>query len=106
MAYNEHASAWGRPIGISGAGTLDVICTDVYGNTEGDWIYELAPFEGLAGNFSLDPLFCDWIGGDFTINASSPCMPANNECGILIGALGEGCTLSAAPPGDSAEPCP
>jgi len=27
---------------------------------------------------------------------TSPCLPANNECGVLIGALGQGCTMTAA----------
>ena len=24
-----------------------------------------------------------------------PCLPAHNECGVLIGALGQGCTMTA-----------
>ena len=33
-------------------------------------------------------------GGDYTLNASSPCLPGNHPDGVdcgLIGALGEGC---------------
>ena len=38
-----------------------------------------------------DPLFCSIPAEDFTLCANSPCLPANNVWGELIGALGEGC---------------
>jgi hypothetical protein len=48
----------------------------------------------LGGNFSADPLFCDLEGGDYTLDAASPCLPGQHpdgvECG-RIGALGLGC---------------
>jgi hypothetical protein len=68
-------------------------CTDVYGNTGGDWIDGIADFKGLDGNISLDPLFCDTANYDFHIAGSSPCAPGHpdNSCGTLIGALGIGC---------------
>ena len=42
-----------------------------------------------------DPLFCEPVActsapttaGAYTISDTSPCMPANNTCGVLIGAL-------------------
>ena len=46
---------------------------------------------GSGGNIEADPLLCDPGGGDFGLLAGSPCLPANNGCGVLIGALGEGC---------------
>jgi hypothetical protein len=42
-------------------------------------------------NPGLDPLFCDLVGGDATVSASSPCLPANNSWGVQVGALGQGC---------------
>jgi predicted outer membrane repeat protein len=38
-----------------------------------------------------DPLFCDPYYGDLTLAAASPCLPDNNDWGILIGALAQGC---------------
>jgi len=54
--------------------------------------------EGGAGHLVLDPtdrevdpLFCDPINGDFTVQENSPCLPAHSAgCG-LIGAFGQGC---------------
>jgi hypothetical protein len=42
-------------------------------------------------NLNADPLFCDPRGDDFTLAANSPCLPENNQWGVLVGALGEGC---------------
>jgi hypothetical protein len=36
-------------------------------------------------------MFCDTAALDFHLNAASPCAPANNSCGVLIGALDIGC---------------
>jgi hypothetical protein len=41
---------------------------------------------------TLDPLFCDTAASDFRLSDLSPCLPENNGCGVLIGALGMGCT--------------
>jgi hypothetical protein len=67
--------------------TTDLCC--IYGN--GD-------LNEICGNYSTsmlyeDPLFCDLEGGDLTLSADSPCLPANNQWGILFGALGQGCGL-------------
>jgi hypothetical protein len=52
----------------------------------------IAGQEGIDGNFSADPLFCNVGIGDVGLaNETSPCLPANNDCGVLIGALDEGC---------------
>ncbi len=73
--------------------TITIDCTDIFGNTNGDWVDCIAGFENLNGNFSLDPLFCDTALGDFHIEGSSICAQANNSCGVLIGALGVGCNI-------------
>lgn len=64
-------------------------CCDVYGNAEGDYVGPLAGQEGVNGNFSANPLFCDLDGGDLTLHECSPCADAPG-CG-LIGAFGVGC---------------
>jgi predicted outer membrane repeat protein len=66
-------------------------CCDVYGNAGGDWVGCIVDQAESDGNFSLDPEFCDTANIDLTLNPLSPCLPANNECEALIGALGAGC---------------
>jgi hypothetical protein len=51
---------------------------------------------GIDGNISSDPLFCDLAAGDLALYSHSPCLPANNDCGVLMGLHGQGCTLTAA----------
>jgi hypothetical protein len=74
------------------AGSIAVKGCNVYGNTEGDWTGCISDQAGINENMSADPLFCDTGNGDYHINASSPCAPANNSAGVLIGALVVGCT--------------
>ncbi|MCX6827791.1 MAG: right-handed parallel beta-helix repeat-containing protein, partial [candidate division Zixibacteria bacterium] len=66
-------------------------CTDIYGNSAGDWIGPLAPYLGINDNMSLDPRFCDTANNNFYLASNSPCAPANNGCGAQIGAYGVGC---------------
>lgn len=73
-----------------GWGSIDLDCTDIYGNTGGDWIPVIADQFWEDHNFSLDPEFCDLQADHFGIFASSPCAPDNNPCG-LIGAIGVQC---------------
>jgi hypothetical protein len=63
-------------------------CSDLYGNTGGDWTGAIAGQVGMRGNLSLDPLFCDLPGGDYHIWNYSPCNQVT--CG-LIGAWPVGC---------------
>ena len=48
-----------------------------------------------------DPLFCDYPGGDYTLDAASPCLQPEGEC--RIGAFGVGC--GAAPAEDTTWGC-
>jgi hypothetical protein len=66
-------------------------CTDIYGNTEGDWVDAISDFEGVDGNISADPQFCNAESGDYTLRQSSPCAAENSECGERIGAFDTGC---------------
>ncbi len=64
------------------------------------WMNSLDPdpwcgAEVRYGNFSEDPLFCDPDGGDFGLQAGSPCLPGQHggfDCG-LIGSGTEECGL-------------
>jgi len=69
----------------------EITCTTIFGNSGGDWVGTIAGFAEINGNFSLDPLFCAYWDEDYALALESPCLPANNDCGVLIGALGAGC---------------
>jgi len=69
-------------------------CCDVYGNIGGDWAGCIEGQNGVDGNFSADPWFCNANGGDFSLAADSPCLPGNHPDGYdcdLIDAFGQGC---------------
>ncbi|MBU1318219.1 MAG: right-handed parallel beta-helix repeat-containing protein [candidate division Zixibacteria bacterium] len=66
-------------------------CCNIFGNEGGDWTGSIADQLGINGNISLDPEFCDTTLNDYRLLATSPCAPNNNDCGVLIGALGVGC---------------
>jgi hypothetical protein len=85
-----------------GGGALDpvLVCCDLFGNADGDWVGCVARQYGVAGNISADPLFCDAPAGDFGLDEASPCRPfspPNSECD-LIGARPVGCTMSVPDP--------
>ena len=67
------------------------VCSDVFGNQFGDYVGDLAGQNGINGNFSHDPLFCNAANGDFHLMDDSPCLPNNNSCAVNIGAFGAGC---------------
>jgi hypothetical protein len=66
-------------------------CSDVFGNTGGDWVDCIAGQENGEGNLNVDPLFCDETQGDLTLRSDSPCAAENNTECDQIGALGIGC---------------
>lgn len=75
-------------------GSILLSCSDIFGNAGGDWTGEIAGQLGLNGNFTVDLLFCDADGGDFTLHSDSPCAPGNHPDGAacgLIGAFDVGC---------------
>ncbi len=74
----------------SDTGEVAITCSNVFGNAAGDWVGCIENQQGVAGNFSADPLFCDETS-NFTLDAASPCLSAPG-CG-LIGAYGQGCDV-------------
>ena len=81
----------GVGIRIGDPDTVSIQCSNVWGNADGNFDNIDDP-TGLDGNISLDPLFCGTVGGDsLALMNTSPCLPANNACGVLMGNHGQGC---------------
>lgn len=85
-----------------GTGTIDLSNVDIWGNTGGDWVGEIADQADVMNNIALDPLFCgvDENPLDFTLMDGSPCLAENNPDGVLIGAHGLGCPITQVGMGD------
>lgn len=86
------ASSGGSAFASYNSSVITMSCCDVWGNTGGNELP--AGSIDATGNFSLDPLFCDFAGRDFTLNSASPCAPGNHPAGAacdVIGALGVNC---------------
>ncbi|MFH2037003.1 MAG: dockerin type I domain-containing protein, partial [Candidatus Zixiibacteriota bacterium] len=61
---------------------------NMYTNNPEEYLGEL----GFGScSFSVDPLFCDVSSHNFMLAQNSVCLLENNDCGVLIGALGSGC---------------
>lgn len=82
-------------VACESGGEVVLDCCDAHENLGGDWLSCIAGQQGVNGNFSADPLFCDAAAGDFTLRSDSPCLPGQHpdgyDCG-LVGAFGEGCS--------------
>jgi hypothetical protein len=66
-------------------------CSDIFGNSGGDWVQGVQNQGDVDGNLSVDPQFCDQVEGNLTLDEESPCAVVNNlGCG-QIGALPVGC---------------
>jgi len=81
----------GEAIFVSPGNSLSLFCSDIYGNAGGDWVGYIADQEGVNGNFSDDPLFCDFANGDYQITENSPCTQSNSGCEPFVGSYGVGC---------------
>lgn len=80
-----------------GASAIDALsynfslsCCDVYDNQPSDY-GAYGDQTGQNGNIALDPRFCDADAGEYSVDPLSPCLPANNGCGVLMGPFGQGC---------------
>ncbi len=62
-----------------------IVCSNIHGNPEGNYIGESGVFLGQDGNISVNPRLCDWALGRYDLDSLSPCLPANSEYGQLIG---------------------
>jgi len=68
-------------------GKVNLSCSNLFENSNGDWPGCVANQASLNGNISADPLFCDASGGSLWPLAESPLAATNNSCGLLIGAF-------------------
>lgn len=95
-------STQGEAYYCTGTTWPSVRCSDFYGNAGGDWVGCVEPFEGIDGNFSADPLFCDGDAGNVYLQWGSPCLPANSPegCG-QVGRYGHGGCSSIAVQSDT-----
>ncbi len=84
ISFGTHSEA----VCCSGGTAASLSCCDIYGNAGGDWVGCIEDQEGVSGNFSLDPCFCDAPSGDFQLWNYSPCQQV--VCG-QIGAQSIGC---------------
>ncbi|MBK8165071.1 MAG: right-handed parallel beta-helix repeat-containing protein [bacterium] len=70
---------------LTGDGTTAALgCSDLFGNDEGDWTGPLLPQLGIDGNVQVDPLYCNALGGDWSLREDSPAAPAGSDgCGQI-----------------------
>ncbi|MEZ4397273.1 MAG: FlgD immunoglobulin-like domain containing protein [Candidatus Krumholzibacteriia bacterium] len=79
--------------------TITVSCSNIYGYSSGNYGGDLDDQTGVNGNISGNPLFCDLYAYDLPnvgLAEDSPCLPENNDCGLLMGAHGLGCEAPTA----------
>ncbi|MBU1700704.1 MAG: right-handed parallel beta-helix repeat-containing protein, partial [Candidatus Eisenbacteria bacterium] len=96
----ENSVVWGNFGGmVISNGSATISCSVVDTAEIVEW--GISEIEYIGANVFSDPLFCYWIDGgydptsegDYRVESSSPCLPENNPCGVLIGGLGVGCDL-------------
>ncbi len=75
--------------------TVTVACSDAFDNVGANYGGTLEDQTGISGNISSDPLICGLEELDLRLAGASPCLPQNNDCGVLMGAYGEGCLATA-----------
>jgi hypothetical protein len=114
LHYNCHATLTNSIIAFNGDSTAIMCepttasailtCCDIYGNAGGDWVGCIAEQDGINGNFSEDPMFCNPVDGDYHLLESSPCAAAQQPVCGLIGASGAGCCAGVPQDTDRREP--
>ncbi len=81
-----HTIAGSEAIVCLGTSTLTIDCTNIFSTEYTGWFGAcVTPYFGINGNFSAEPAFFDYGAGDYRLDSSSPCAPANNTCNVLIG---------------------
>lgn len=77
----------GSGVNIDGTSTGLASCTDIWGNSGGDWVGSLAAQLGTNGNISADPRFCPGPT-NFFLQGDSPCAPGNHPDNAACGVIG------------------
>ncbi|HEX6790471.1 MAG TPA: hypothetical protein VF247_04095 [Candidatus Krumholzibacteria bacterium] len=57
---------------VEGPFAPTLVCTDVWGNPDGNWVDCIAGQDSVRNNVSLDPMFCDPSQDDFRLQPESP----------------------------------
>ncbi len=86
----------GTGIAAQGAAVPMISCTDLFGNSLGDWVGNITDQALIQDNLSADPVFCSPNPGlefEFSLQDDSPCGPDVNSCGT-IGAWPVGCNAA------------
>lgn len=88
----------GAAVSLAQGTAATISCSDLFGNADGDWTGAIAGQNGLNGNFSRDPLFCEDSNPSdpWSLGSASPCLPGQHPAGAvcgLIGARPEGCEI-------------
>lgn len=73
-------------------GAVHVFDCNIFTAGQG-WPESIADQLGAGANMDLPPVFCDLQNGVYTLADVSPCLPANNPAGELVGIYGEGCEM-------------
>jgi hypothetical protein len=77
-------------IGASGVHECNLFWDNLTGPIFGDTL--------SLSDSEQDPIFCDTVGGNFSVSTNGPAAPANNSCGVVIGALAPACVITIVPP--------
>lgn len=86
----------GTGITAEGGATPVINCTDIFGNSRGDWVGSIAAQLSIGDNLTADPLFCtsDASGEKaYGLNEDSPCASTDLACGYM-GAWPIGCNTT------------
>lgn len=81
-----NSQGFGGPVGCYMGSSVTLSCCDVYDNAGGNYVGCIAGQDGVRGNISEDPLFCDAQGGNYHLSQGSPCSPftqPNPECDLI-----------------------
>jgi hypothetical protein len=89
IAFNK-----GRGVSVAGLSDITISCTDMNGNSIGDWALPQGDLSSRNGNLNVDPEFCSIQPGHpdrFALASSSPLADNPDGCGVL-GARPVSCT--------------
>ncbi|MCP4144004.1 MAG: T9SS type A sorting domain-containing protein [bacterium] len=89
-------STAGESIKIIEDGFATISCSNIFGNSGGDWVDRISDQLIINNNLRLDPMFDNTVESPLLL-CGSPCSEQNNgECG-LIGALPANCDITNVP---------
>lgn len=81
FAFNQ-----GAAIGLAGASDPDISCTNLFGNTGGDWSSAVIATSNMLTNYAYDPLFCSrdpLVEGGLHLQHGSYLLDPPNGCATM-----------------------